>query len=118
MTRARNDGLLAAGAVAAIALWVTGLVLRDGSGHTIPDNAGDQRVLAWVHADRGHIELGCWLFMLGCLCLIGYAALLRDRMARYEGGTTTLASVLFGGALITALASARSRQRPPAASAS
>ena len=103
MTRARTNGLLALTAGLSIVLWVVGIYLRDGSGRQIPDKASDQQVLAWVRADQNHIAIGGWLFMIGCATFIAFAAILRDRMVRYEGGTTTLSSVLFGGALITAL---------------
>jgi hypothetical protein len=96
--------MMAATAAVAIALWVAGIWLRDGSGRQIADKATDQQVLAWVRADQNHIEAGCWLFMLGCVSFMWFAALLRDRLARYEGGTTMLSSALFGGALVTAAA--------------
>jgi hypothetical protein len=86
-------------AVLAVALWIVGLVLAQGVPSNLADSASDEQVLAWVKDNSGAITVGSWLFMLGCVAFVCFAALLRERLAEAEGGGHLLANLAFGGAV-------------------
>ena len=75
--------------IVSIVLWVVGLVVVNGLTTNIADNASDAQVLAWVKGNTNPILLGSWLFILGCLVFVCFAALLRDRLA--PSATATVA---------------------------
>src|SRR5262245_55208864 len=89
--------------VAAVALWVLGLVVMWGLSDSIADGATNEEILAWVKGNTNTVLLGGWLFMLGCLCFIWFAGMLRSRLLDAEGGSGTLSTLGFAGALATAV---------------
>ncbi len=89
-------------AVVTIALWVTGLIVG-GLGSNISDNANDAQVLAWVQHNSNTIVAGAWLFMLGCVGLVFFAGLLRERLATAEGGNHLFANIVFAGGIAAAV---------------
>jgi hypothetical protein len=89
--------------IAAIVLWVLGLVVMNGMSDSLSDKATDPQILAWVDGNTSTILLGGWLFMLGCLCFIWFAAVLRSRLLAAEGGSGMLATLAFAGAIVTAV---------------
>lgn len=67
--------------IAAVVLWILGLVVGTGLPANLADNASDAQVLAWVKGNTNEIILGAWLFSLGCIVFVWFAAQLRDRLA-------------------------------------
>ena len=88
--------------VLTVALWIVGLVVIT---HNQPDDhATDQAILDYYKANENWVLLGGWLFMLGCLAFIWFAAVLRARLLEAEGtsaGTTT--TIAFVGAVAAAI---------------
>ena len=99
----RDRTALLVPAVLAIALWVVGLVVSQGTTDNLSDKATDPQVLAWVQGNKNPLIIGSWLFMLGCVAFLWFAGMLRGRLAAAEGGTQTLASVVFGASVATAV---------------
>ncbi len=95
--------LLALPGVAAVLLWVLGLVVSDGLSSSLSDDAGDRQILAWVQGNTNKILSGGWLFMIGCLFFIWFAGILRGRLVAAEGDTATVSSIAFAGAVATAI---------------
>jgi hypothetical protein len=89
--------------IAAIVLWILGLVVMNGMSDSISDKATDQQILAWVDGNTNTILLGGWLFMVGCLCFVWFAAVLRSRLHAAEGAGGMLTTLAFAGALATAI---------------
>jgi hypothetical protein len=96
----RNSALVG---VLAVALWVVGFVLAQVVTNPPADNATDAQVLAWVQDKANYLTGGGWLFMIGCICFIWFAGALRSRLAAAEGGHGALATLAFGGALVSAV---------------
>ena len=102
MSLVKNRPLLLP-AVAAVALWISGLVVTHSFSDQIPSNPTDAQLLAWVQGNQTPIIMGAWLWMLGCLVLVVFAALLRARLADAEGGHRTASTLAFSGAATAAV---------------
>jgi hypothetical protein len=87
----------------AIALWIAGLVVTNSFSDKIPSNPTDGQLLSWVQGNANSILFGGWLFMIGCLALIWFAAILRSRLAEAEGGAGTFSNLAFAGAVVAAV---------------
>jgi hypothetical protein len=87
-------------AVLAVALWIGGLVVGHAFASKIPHHPTDAQLLAWVQGNQNPIIMGGWLWMLGCLALLWFAALLRPRLAEAEGGQHTYTTLAFAGVAI------------------
>jgi len=85
-------------AVLAVALWIGGLVVINSFSDKIPHHATDAQLLAWVQGNQNPIISGSWLWMVGCLSFLWFAALLRPRLAEAEGGQHTYTTLAFAGA--------------------
>ena len=72
--------------VLAVALWIVGIIVVN---HNSPaDHATDQEILDYYKANKNWVLLGGWLFMLGCLAFIWFAAMLRVAAARRPKAAT------------------------------
>jgi hypothetical protein len=89
--------------VAAVVLWVIGLIVLTALPTNLSDKASDEQILAWVRGNTNDILLGGWLFMLGCIVFIWFAGLVRARVLAAEGEHGTLATIGFAGAVATAI---------------
>jgi hypothetical protein len=87
----------------AIAFWIVGLVVTNSFSDKIPNRATDEQLLSWVQGNAKPILFGGWLFMIGCLALIWFAAILRSRLAEAEGGAGTFSNLAFAGAVVGAV---------------
>ena len=85
-------------AVLAVALWIGGLVVTNAFSDKIPHHATDAQLLVWVQGNTNPILSGGWLWMLGCLSFLWFAALLRTRLADAEDGRATYTTLAFAGA--------------------
>lgn len=89
--------------VLAVVLWILGLVVTNSFSDKIPGNPTDQQLLAWIKGNTNSVLLGGWLWMLGCVAFVWFAAVLRGRLAAAEGGTRTFSTMCFGGAVAAAV---------------
>jgi hypothetical protein len=89
--------------IAAIPLWIAGLAVSHGMSSKIPSHPTDQQLLAWIQHNTNTVLLGCWLFMVGCLCFLWFVGTLRGHLAAAEGGTGTLSSLALAGGAAAAL---------------
>ena len=85
-------------AVLAVALWIAGLVVVNTFSSKIPHHATDAQLLTWIQGNQNPILSGGWLWVLGCLSFLWFAALLRPRLADAEGGHHTYTTLAFAGA--------------------
>jgi hypothetical protein len=91
----------------AVALWIVGLIVGQALPSKLPSDPTDPQILAWVQGNKNTIILGGFLFILGCVVFLWFAALLRSRLAAAEGDAPTFASLVFGAAVaMTALGAA------------
>jgi hypothetical protein len=95
----RSERLSALTGVLAIVLWIVGLVVVNAMSDKIPHNPTDAQLLTWVKGNTNTILLGGWLWMLGCVAFVWFAAVLRSRLAAAEAGTDLYATICFGGAV-------------------
>ncbi len=96
MTLSKRPLLLPA--VLAIALWIVGLVVMHALSDKIPPHPTEEQILAWIKANTTTILLGGWLWMVGCLAFLWFAALLRTRLADADGAST-YSSLAFASAV-------------------
>ncbi|MGH3025218.1 MAG: hypothetical protein ACRDLR_02080, partial [Gaiellaceae bacterium] len=87
----------------AVVLWIVGQVVAATMSDSLSDKATDDQVLAWVQGNANPILAGGWLFMIGCIAFVCFAAMLRSRLASADGPEGTLARIAFGGALAAAI---------------
>jgi hypothetical protein len=90
-------------AVLAIALWIVGLVVTHALSDKIPPHPTDAQLFTWIRDNTTTILLGGWLWMVGCLAFLWFAALLRAQLVRAEGESATYASLAFAGAVAAAV---------------
>lgn len=83
----------------AVVLWIVGLIVGHAGSPKLPSHATDAQVLAWVQGNKNQIILGSFLFMIGCVVFLWFAAVLRSRLVAAEGGAGTLSTIAFSGAL-------------------
>ena len=87
-------------AVLAVGLWISGLVVINKFSDKIPHHPTDAQLLSWIQGNQNPVISGSWLWMLGCLAFLWFAALLRPRLAEAEGGQHTVTTLAFAGAAI------------------
>jgi len=92
----------ASAGVLAVVFWILGLVVTNSMSDKIPHHPTDAQLLAWVQGNTNSILSGGWLFMLGCVGFVWFAAVLRGRLVASEGGSATFATLSFGGAVAAA----------------
>ena len=85
-------------AVLAVACWIAGMVVVNSFSDTIPHHPTDVQLLHWIQGNQDPITSGSWLFCVGCLAFLWFAALLRPRLAEAEGGHHTQTTLAFAGA--------------------
>lgn len=88
--------------VLAVALWAVGLLVYLGLTPQPPAHASGAVVLAWAQNHTNPIILGAWIFMVGWLCFVWFAGILRERLAAREDAGT-FSSIAFGGAVAAAI---------------
>ena len=89
-------------ALVTVALWIVGMIVAQALPSNLASDPTDAQVLTWVQANTGTIIAGAWLFMLGCVGLVFFAGMLRERLATAEGGNHLLANIAFGGGIAAA----------------
>jgi hypothetical protein len=85
-------------AVLSIVLWIGGLVIINKFSDKIPHHPTDAQLLTWIQGNQNPIILGAFVWMVGCLAFLWFAALLRARLADAEGGSHTYTTLAFAGA--------------------
>jgi hypothetical protein len=95
----KNRLTLVVPAVLAVVCWIAGLAFGDNN---ISAKATDAQVLAHIADHKNNVIVGGWVFMVGCICFLWFAAMVRERLANAEGGSHTFANLAFGGAIVVA----------------
>jgi hypothetical protein len=90
-------------AVLAIALWIAGVAVTNSFSDKIPHHPTDAQLLTWVQGNTTPILLGSWLWLVGCLSFLWFAALLHARLAEAEAGSATYSTLAFGAAVGSAV---------------
>jgi hypothetical protein len=98
----RLERASAATGVLAVLLWILGIVVTNAGSDKIPHHPTDEQLLTWIRGNANSILLGGWLFMLGCVAFVWFAAILRSRLASAEGTNATFANLAFVGAGVAA----------------
>ena len=86
--------------VVAIVLWIVGIFVVESAGVAEEDATGAE-ILANYQDDATAILTGSWIFMTGCLALLWFAVVLRQRLGEAEGGSRMFSNVAFLGAAAT-----------------
>jgi hypothetical protein len=81
--------------IAAVVLWIVGLLISTSMTSSLSGKASDTQILAWIQKNSGKVIFGAWLFMVGCLCFLWFAGILRSRLAAAEGDPGTLSAIAF-----------------------
>jgi hypothetical protein len=89
--------------ILAVVLWVVGIVIIEGVAGAVPEDASAEQVLAFYRENENAVAAGSWIFMLGALAFMWFAALLRSRLLVAEGGTGPYSTLAFAGAIATAI---------------
>jgi hypothetical protein len=103
MITSRFERISALTGIAAVALWIGGIVVTSAVPSGLPDRATDPETLAWVKHNSNALLAGGWLFILGSLCFIWFVGTLRSRLVVAEGGAGTVSSIAFAGGVATAV---------------
>lgn len=97
----RSERISALTGVAAVVLWIVGVIVLEGFAGTTPEGATDEEILSHYRDKEGAILTGGWLFMLGSVFFLWFAGVLRSRIASAEGPVGSLAATAFAGAVAT-----------------
>jgi hypothetical protein len=90
--------------IAAVILWVVGIVIVQGPGHlgNISDHAPAD-ILSRYTAHHMAIQWGAWLVMLGSVAFLWFMGSVRARLYHSEGGVGRVASIAAFGGVATGL---------------
>ena len=89
--------------VAAVVLWVIGVIIGE-SGGARPEDERAENILAWYADNENTIITSELIYVLGVLFFIWFLGSLRSRLVAVEGGTGRVSSIAFGSGLLVALA--------------
>jgi hypothetical protein len=99
VTRWGWERLAALSGVAAVALWVIGVVLEEVS--NLPGEDPNE-ILSWFQDESNTILSGAFIFMLGSLFFLIFVGALRVRLVRAESESAFLSAIAFGAGLVMA----------------
>ncbi|MGH3142937.1 MAG: hypothetical protein ACRDO9_07395 [Gaiellales bacterium] len=97
MTRWGWERLAALSGLAAVALWVIGVVLEEASG--LPGEDPNE-ILSWFQDESNTILSGAFILMLGSLFFLIFVRALRLRLVRAESESAFLTAIAFGAGLV------------------
>lgn len=89
--------------IAAVLLWVAGVVVLQGPAHQPPWDASGARALAFFQDHTGTILVGTLLFGLGTLFFLWFLGLVRVRLVAAEGGSHRLGSIAYAAGIAMAI---------------
>jgi hypothetical protein len=89
--------------IAAVILWVAGVVVLQWPAHQPPADVSGERALAFFQDHTGTILLGTFLFLLGSLFFLWFLGLIRMRLVAAEGGSHRVSSIAFAAGVGTAI---------------
>lgn len=96
------ERLAALAGVAAVALWVIGILIQESTDMPGDEPTGEQ-VLAWYSGEENAILAGGFVFMLGALLFLVFLGALRVRLLAAEGPVGFLTAIAFGAGLGVAI---------------
>jgi hypothetical protein len=89
--------------IAAVILWVVGVILMNGVADQPDTDAPAADILSYFHDEGNTILVGAFLFMLGALFFLWFVGTLRAALLRAEGGVGRLAETAAYGGVATAI---------------
>jgi hypothetical protein len=89
--------------IAAVILWVAGVVILQGPAHQPPSDASGIRALRFFQDHHGAILAGTLLYAFGTLFFLWFLGLLRTRLGPAEGGERRLSSIAYAGGIAMAV---------------
>ena len=89
--------------VAAVVLWVAGVIVLQGPADQPDTDAAPAVALEFFKEHHDAILLGTFLYMLGTLFFLWFLGLVRAQLGPTEGGTRRLSSIAYGAGIVTAI---------------
>ena len=89
--------------IAAVILWVAGVVVLQGQAHQPPADASGARALQFFQDHTGTILAGTLLFALGTLFFLWFLGLIRTQLGPAEGGKRRLSSIAYAAGIAMAI---------------
>jgi hypothetical protein len=89
--------------IAAVVLWVAGVVVLQGPADQPDTDAAPATALAFFKEHHDAILLGTFLYMLGTLFFLWFLGLVRAEIGPAEGGTRRLSSIAYAAGIVLAL---------------
>ena len=89
--------------VAAVVLWVAGVIVLQGPADQPDTDAAPAVALEFFKEHHDAILLGTFLYMLGTLFFLWFLGLVRAQLGPAEGGTRRLSSIAYGAGIVTAI---------------
>ena len=103
MTEDRWDRLMPLTGIAAVGLWLAGIVVLEGVADTPADDAPASAFAAYYEDESGAIVGGSILFLIGSLLFMWFLGSVRAAFNRAEGGIARFTAIAFAGGLATAV---------------
>ncbi len=89
--------------IAAVILWVAGVVVLQGPAHQPHSDASGARALQFFQDHTGTILAGTTLFALGTLFFLWFLGLIRAQLGPAEGGTRRVSSIAYAAGIVMAI---------------
>ena len=90
--------------IAAVVLWVAGVIVLQGPADQPDTGAPPARALEFFKEHDGSILAGTFLFMLGTLFFLWFLGLVRAQLGPAEGGERRISSIAYAAGIVTAVA--------------
>jgi hypothetical protein len=89
--------------IAAVILWVAGVVVLQGKANQPPSDASGARALAFFQVHTGTVLLGTFLFGAGSLFFLWFLGLIRAQIGPAEGGARRVSSIAYAAGIAMAI---------------
>lgn len=89
--------------IAAVILWIAGVVVLQGPAHQPPSDASGVRALHFFQDHTGTILVGTTLYALGTLFFLWFLGLIRAQLGPAEGGERRLSSIAYAAGIAMAI---------------
>jgi hypothetical protein len=88
--------------IAAVVLWVAGVIVLQGPAHQPDTDAAPAQALAFFAGHHKAILLGTFLYMLGTLFFLWFLGLVRARIGPAEGRERRISSIAYAAGIVLA----------------
>src|SRR6188508_1593692 len=89
--------------IAAVLLWVAGVVVLQGKANQPPSDASGARALAFFQVHTGTVLFGTLLYAIGTLFFLWFLGLIRTQLGPAEGGERRLSSIAYAAGIAMAI---------------